>query len=263
MNALIFDCDGVLADTERDGHRVAFNTVFVEYGIDFAWTVEGYADALRTAGGKERLRALLTPEFRQHHGIGDTDVDSLIASWHKRKTEVFVSLVADGRLPARPGVRRLADEAAQDGWLLAVASTSAHQSVRAVLDHVMGAELASAFSVFAGDDVTRKKPAPDIYLHALGGIDVSPFDAVVVEDSEIGVRAARTAGLPVIATSSAYTGDEDLSDAGIVVDSLGKAGGPPLTVKTNRSHLPITNLVELEHVRELLLSSRVGQEVGE
>ncbi|MCX2715280.1 HAD-IA family hydrolase [Mycolicibacterium sp. J2] len=263
MNALIFDCDGVLADTERDGHRVAFNTVFAEYGIEFAWSVEGYSEALKTAGGKERLQVLLTPEFRRQHGISDGEVDSLVTSWHTRKTEVFVAMLADGQLPPRPGVRRLAAEAAEAGWSLAVASTSAHASVRAVLKHVVGADLARSFTLFAGDDVKQKKPAPDIYLRALAGIEVLPSDAVVVEDSEIGVRAARAAALPVIATWSTYTGEEDLSGAGIVVDSLGEPGGPHLAVTTNRSHLPIVDAVVLEHIRGLLTSSKVGQEVGE
>lgn len=263
MNALIFDCDGVLADTERDGHRVAFNQAFAERGIDFAWSVEDYARALQTAGGKERLRVLLTPEFARRHGIADSDVDSCVAALHARKTEVFVELLAAGALQARPGVKRLAEQASGEGWRLAVASTSAHASVRAVLDHAVGVELARSFSVFAGDDVKHKKPAPDIYLRAIAGIDVSMLDAAVVEDSEIGVRAARSAGLPVIATSSAYTGDEDLSQAGIVVDSLGDPGGPLLAVKANESGISITDSIELEHIRGLLLSGRVGQEVGE
>ncbi|WP_024444905.1 HAD-IA family hydrolase [Mycolicibacterium iranicum] len=262
MNALVFDCDGVLADTERDGHRVAFNTVFAEKGIEFSWSVEDYAEALKTAGGKERLRVLLSPEFRRQHRIPDGDVDSLVTSWHIRKTEVFLGLLAHGQLPPRPGVRRLAAEAAEAGWSLAVASTSAHASVRAVLEHAVGAQLARSFTVFAGDDVKQKKPAPDIYLRALAGIEVLPSDAVVVEDSEIGVRAAQAAGLPVIATWSAYTSEEDLSGASIVVDSLGEPGGPHLAVTVNQSHLPIVDTIVLEHVRGLLTSSAVGQKAG-
>lgn len=257
MTGLIFDCDGVLADTERDGHRVAFNHVFAEQGVGFAWTAERYADALQTAGGKERLRALLTPQFLEQHGMSGDDaaVDELVAVWHKRKTEIFVSMLAAGEIPPRAGVRRLAEQAAESGWRLAVASTSAHVSVRSVLDHVMGPDLARDFTVFAGDDVGAKKPAPDIYLLALSRMQMSPSEAVVIEDSAIGVRAARAAGVRVVATTSAYTAEEDLSAARVVVDSLGEPRGVPLRVLKNESGLPIVDSIDLCHLEHVLQQS--------
>ncbi|MGE0218308.1 HAD-IA family hydrolase [Mycolicibacterium sp.] len=254
MPGLIFDCDGVLADTERDGHRVAFNRAFTESGLDFEWTVQSYAEALQVAGGKERMRAMLTPEFCRRHGLDDDPaaLDELVAAWHQRKTEIFVQMSADGELPARPGVRRLAAAARAAGWQLAVASTSAHASVRGVLEHVMGAELAARFTVFAGDDVRAKKPAPDIYLLALQRLQLAAHQAVVVEDSAIGVRAALAAGPQVIATTSAYTADEDLSGACIVVSSLGEPGGEPLRVGKNDTDTPIVDHVGLAHLERML-----------
>ncbi len=264
MKGLVFDCDGVLADTERDAHRVAFNRLFAEQSLDFVWTVEGYGAALRVAGGKERLRQLLTPEFVRRHDLPSDPgtLDGLVNQWHARKTEIFVGLLDSGEVAARPGVRRLARAAASAGWKLAVASTSAHASVRAVLNRAVDADLAGEFAVFAGDDVNKKKPAPDIYLLALQHLGLSAGSAVVVEDSAIGVQAARTAGPEVVATSSAYTLSEDLSAAAIVVGSLGEPSGPELTVRKNESGLAIERVVELAHLEALLSRNNAGNEAG-
>jgi HAD superfamily hydrolase (TIGR01509 family) len=252
VTALVFDCDGVLADTERDGHRVAFNHVFAEAGIDFRWSVAEYGDALAVAGGKERLRALLTDEFRARHHLppGADETEELIAQWHRRKTRVFVELITAGDVPTRDGVARLAAQADDAGWRLAVASTSAGESVRAVLVNAVGPDLAERFVVCAGDDVSRKKPAPDVYLLALDRLGVT--NAVAVEDSSVGVRSARAAGLPVVATTSAYSTPEDVHDAAIVVNSLGEPAGPALTVSRNTTSLPIGQSVDLAHLADLI-----------
>lgn len=223
MPALIFDCDGVLADTEQYGHLPAFNQTFREFGLPVQWSIEDYADKVKISGGKERLMSLITPEFAELIEIPDdpTARTALIASWHRRKTEIYTDLIEGGVVPARPGIDRIVREASAAGWTLAVASTSAEPSVRAVLTHAVGLEQASRFAVFAGDIVAKKKPAPDIYLHALAVLGVSPDDAIVVEDSENGLRSATTAGLRTVVTVSSYTSNEDFSAAALVVSSLG------------------------------------------
>lgn len=223
MPALIFDCDGVLADTEQYGHLPAFNQTFREFGLPVQWSIEDYADKVRISGGKERLMSLITPEFAELIEIPDdpTARTALIASWHRRKTEIYTDLIEGGVVPARPGIDRIVREASAAGWTLAVASTSAEPSVRAVLTHAVGLEQASRFAVFAGDIVAKKKPAPDIYLHALSVLGISPDDAIVVEDSENGLRSATTAGLRTVVTVSSYTASEDFSAAALVVSSLG------------------------------------------
>jgi HAD superfamily hydrolase (TIGR01509 family) len=228
MPALIFDCDGVLADTERAGHLPAFNRTFREFGVPVQWSDADYAEMVKIGGGKERMASLLTPEFVAATGL-PTDADgqrALLAEWHKRKTAIYTELVDEGQLPARPGIARLVDEAAASGWQLAVASTSAEPSVRAVLEHAVGPELAARFAVFAGDVVPHKKPAPDIYLLALAGLGVSADDAVVVEDSANGMRAALAAGLRTVVSVSAYTTEEDFTGASLVVTSLGDTDAP-------------------------------------
>ncbi|WP_327287183.1 HAD-IA family hydrolase [Streptomyces sp. NBC_01198] len=233
MPALVFDCDGVLADTERFGHLPAFNRTFEEFGLPVRWSDQDYAEKVKVGGGKERMKTLLTPEFVAEAGL-PTDPDALdaeVARWHRRKTDIYTTTIASGSIPARPGVRRVAEQARGAGWALAVASTSAEPSVRAVLDMAMGSELASRFSVFAGDVVDRKKPAPDIYTHAVDHMGADAADVLVVEDSRNGMLAALAAGLRCTVTTSAYTGDEDFTGASLVVSTLGAPPPDPVAAR--------------------------------
>ena len=237
--ALIFDCDGVLADTERDGHLVAFNRMWHETGVDWQWSLSQYAEKLKIGGGKERLSSLANDDdFRAAYNVPESESEwsDTVARWHKRKTELYKQLIESGAIPGRPGVRRLAREAHGRGWVLAVCSTSALASVQAVLLHVMGAELAGQFAgVFAGDIVAAKKPAPDIYNIAAATLHLDPAACVVVEDSRNGLLAARAAGMPCIITQNELTKGEDFTGAAIVLSSLGDPEGEPLMVVHNRS----------------------------
>lgn len=226
MPALIFDCDGVLADTERDGHRVAFNETFAEVGLPVQWSDQDYAEKLKIGGGKERMASLLTDEFVRANGL-PADADGqreLLADWHKRKTARYKAMVQAGRLPPRSGIARIVNDALDAGWTLAVVSTSAEESVRAVLEHAVGSENAASFQVFAGDVVPAKKPDPAIYVLALDRLGLEPEDALVIEDSRNGLLAAVGAGLRCVVTVSSYTADEDMSEAVLVVTSLGDPG---------------------------------------
>lgn len=238
MSALVFDCDGVLADTERYGHLPAFNQTFAEFNLPVRWSVEEYGRRLKIGGGKERMASLLTPEFVATAGL-PTDPEAQaaeIAKWHRRKTAIYTEMVAAGRLPPRPGIRRLIGAAQDAGWLLGVASTSAEASVHAILEFAVGAERAARFDVFlAGDVVARKKPAPDIYLLALERLGVPAAEVLVVEDSGNGLEAARAAGLRCLITVNGYTEKEDFSEAILVVSSLGDPDGERTTVIANRS----------------------------
>lgn len=238
MSALVFDCDGVLADTEKFGHLPAFNRTFQEFGLPVEWSVEEYGRRLKIGGGKERMASLLTPEFVAAARL-PTDPEEQaaeIAKWHKRKTAIYTEMVADGKLPPRPGIRRIISDAQDAGWKLGVASTSAEASVHAILEYAVGAERAARFDVFlAGDVVPRKKPAPDIYLLALERLGVDPAEVLVVEDSRNGLEAAVAAGLRCLVTVNGYTEKEDFSEAILVVSSLGDPDGEQTTVIANRS----------------------------
>ncbi|MGV0109961.1 HAD-IA family hydrolase [Arthrobacter sp. CP30] len=253
MPALIFDCDGVLADTEQYGHLPAFNQTFADFDVPVQWSVEEYAEKVKIGGGKERMRSILTPSLASTLGLQDDDaVDAAILAWHKRKTEVYKGLVESGVMPARPGIARIVQEAHDAGWTLAVASTSAEPAVRAVLTHAVGESLAAHFSVFAGDVVPAKKPAPDIYLLALRELGVSTEDAIVVEDSGNGLRAAVAAGLRTVVTVSGFTREEDFTGASLVVSSLGDPDGEQAEVLASPVGVEPSNVVTLATLQELL-----------
>jgi HAD superfamily hydrolase (TIGR01509 family) len=258
---LIFDCDGVLADTERYGHLPAFNQTFAEFGLPVRWTEAEYGEKLAIGGGKERMASLLTPEFVAAAQLSTDPEDQrlLLATWHRRKTEIYTAMVAAGELPARPGVRRLVDDARRAGWRLAVASTSAEPSVRAVLEHAVGVDAAADFLVLAGDVVPYKKPAPDIYLLARERLDLPPGQLLVVEDSRNGLDAATAAGLSCLVTVNGYTQDEDFSEAALVVTSLGDPDGEHTTVLANRTVAELGSWVTLETLAALMPATQGGR----
>ncbi|MEU8804340.1 HAD-IA family hydrolase [Spirillospora sp. NPDC048819] len=252
--ALIFDCDGVLADTEKDGHRVAFNRTFEEHGVPLHWSIADYGPLLTVGGGKERIRAALTPDLLERAEL-PTDaakLDELVLAWHRRKSELYRQIVADGRLPGRPGVARLAAEAMAAGWRIAVASTSAYESVRAVARHVFAPDVADQLQIFAGDVVSKKKPAPDIYLTAALELGVRAADCVAIEDSPIGCTSAVEAGMVCVVTESEYTGGDVFQGASLVVSDLGDPDGAPSVVRADPSGLEIGHEVRFEHLRRLL-----------
>jgi len=220
IKALIFDCDGVLVDTERDAHRVGFNLAFKEFGIDAEWSVDFYAKMLLVAGGKERMTAYFDeygwPEdvVARHGGK-----EELILALHKTKTALVSDIVKD--LPVRPGILRIIDEAMAAGVRLGVCTTSNPKFIDAVMD-LFGAERKAAFEfVHAGDVVSKKKPDPEIYLLALETLGLPASACMVVEDSRNGLRASHGAGIATIITTSTYTAEEDFSEAVKVVPELG------------------------------------------
>ena len=219
MEALIFDCDGVIVDTERDGHRIAFNKAFAIKEIAAAWGIDQYKQLVHVAGGKERMRHY----FNQTGWPGQyTDRDLLISELHKLKTELFMELIQSGSLPLRPGVARLVDEAIDNGIKLAVCSTSNERAVNTIVDVLLGKERKSSFSaILAGDIVSRKKPDPEIYHLCQQQLSIHPRQCVVVEDNRNGLLAAKSAGMICLVTTNPYTESEDFTEADLLVDQLG------------------------------------------
>ena len=219
MRALIFDCDGVLADTERDGHRIAFNKAFAAKEYEIEWGVELYGVLLEVSGGKERMR-----HYFDNYGWPDdvSDRDALIKELHKLKTDFFLQIIESGELPLRPGVARIVDEAIAANITLAVCSTSHERAVNLVVEKLLGSERKAHFSaILAGDVVSNKKPNPEIYNLASQRLGLEPSECVVVEDNRNGLLAAKAAGMYCIVTTNGYTEDEDFTEADLVVSELG------------------------------------------
>ncbi len=222
IRGFFFDQDGVIIDTERDGHRVAFNRAFQELGFPARWDVELYGELLQVAGGKERLRHYLhTGGVEAPMAAGEEE--ALIARLHARKTDIFIQMLESGALPLRPGVRRFMEEVNQEGLVLGVCTTSDVRVALAVTSTILRG-IKFDF-MLAGDVVKRKKPDPEIYRLALGKTGLHPGECIVIEDSEIGIEAAKEAGLFVVATPNGYTMKEDLGRADLVVSSLGDPDG--------------------------------------
>jgi len=225
LQAVIFDVDGTLADTERDGHRLAFNAAFRDAGLDWEWDVARYGELLAVTGGKERMRAYVDryrPDWR-----GRPDLDALIPELHRAKTREYVKLMERGGIPPRPGVVRLVRELRAAGLRLAIATTTSPENVEVLLRTTLAELPPGSFEVIgAGDIVPAKKPAPDIYQWVLDRLALPPGAAVALEDSRNGVRSARAAGLPVVVTVSTYTAGEDFTGAAAVVSDLGEPDRP-------------------------------------
>jgi HAD superfamily hydrolase (TIGR01509 family) len=245
LKAIFFDQDGVIIDTERDGHRVAFNQTFAEFGLHFQWDVEEYHRLLQVGGGKERMKHYLhTKGFGV--AVPPGQEDELIRKLHLRKTAIFIELIESGRLPLRPGVHRFMKEAVEQGITLGICTTSDEKAAHAI-EHQILNDIPFAF-ILAGDVVRRKKPDPEIYLLALQKSGLAPRECLVVEDSANGIRAAKSAGIPVLATSNPYTEREDLSAADMVVTCLGDFGGEKGTLCRGGKDLDFKGVVTLNQL---------------
>lgn len=224
LKALIFDVDGTLADTEET-HRLAFNQAFVEQGLDWHWDKELYAQLLRTTGGKERIGVYV--DTLALDAAARATVSARIPEIHRIKTLLYSRMVRDGKAPLRDGVERLIDEARHAGVRLAIATTTTFENIRALIDTNLGSGAIYRFdAIGAGDDVRRKKPAPDVYEFVLRKLALDDNDCVAIEDSANGLRAARAAGLFTVVTPSYWTQGEDLSEANVLIPSLGVAERP-------------------------------------
>ena len=254
--ALIFDCDGVLADTELHGHLVAFNLMWKKFGVPWQWSPQQYAEKLKIGGGKERMASLFAePGFQRVFDVPKDEASrkELLAKWHAEKTLIYQDIIASGAIPARGGVKRLAEEALTRDWKLAVASTSAKQSVDAVLHRAVGRDTAQRFAlVLAGDVVPKKKPAPDIYLMAVTNLGVGASSCVAIEDSRNGLLSAHTAGITTVVTTSYFTQQERFDEAVLVVNTLGDPTGERGIVLSNRTAIPIGEYVRIRDLEQIV-----------
>lgn len=245
LSALLWDVDGTLAETERDGHRVAFNRAFEAMGLPWRWGEQAYGPLLRVSGGFERLMHDMTgrPE-----APADPDERAAMArAIHARKNAVYAELVRSGAIPLRPGVAALMRACREQGLTMGITTTTSRANVDALLTVHLGERWQDWFAVVVcGEDVRRKKPDPEVYVRAVAALDLDPRQALAIEDSPDGAAAATGAGVPVIVARSAYFTDARI-DGAIAVGpglhtreawqpALTQAAGPPETVGLRDLH---------------------------
>jgi beta-phosphoglucomutase-like phosphatase (HAD superfamily) len=248
LEAFLFDVDGTLADTERDGHRVAFNRAFAEAGLDWQWSEELYGRLLAVTGGKERIRHYLDTVNTAFQRPADTA--GFIAGLHKSKTAHYMRMMEEGAIPLRPGVRRLLDEARDQGLRMAIATTTTPENVSALIGSTLPPGAMAWFEVIgAGDIVPEKKPAPDIYTWVMREMGVHPANVVAFEDSGHGVTSAARAGIEaIVVTVNDYTAGQDFAAASVVLDRLGEPQAPATAI---RGAQPAAGLVDIAFLRDL------------
>ena len=216
LEALVFDCCGVVTDMERDGHRVAFNRAFKKLKIGIYWSEKEYGELLNTSGGKERLEAYLEAQ-----DWPPSDRRYLVTELHRIKTEYVVKLVESGFLDVRPGVVRLMDEAFAEGVKVAICSAANGRLVEAIVMNMLGPDYRRRLSgVFAGDVVEAKKPDPEVYRLASKRLGIAETACMVVEDTRNGLLAAKKAGMKCVIATTEYTRDQDFSEADAVFSEV-------------------------------------------
>lgn len=245
LKAIFFDMDGTIIDTEKDGHRVAFNEAFARLGINAEWDVPKYHQLLQIAGGKERMKFYFQGEGKEFFPTGKS-IDEFVQQLHLLKTEIFVSLIESGKLPLRPGIKRIMKEAREKGILIGICTTSNEKAVKSIVNSLL-ADIKIDL-ILAGDIVTNKKPDPEIYLLALQKTGLSGKEVLVVEDSENGLIAGKAAGIKVLVTVNEYTKNENMTGADAVLTSLGD--------KSEKANVMAGNLKladsQMIHINDLL-----------
>jgi HAD superfamily hydrolase (TIGR01509 family) len=220
LQALIFDVDGTLADTEA-AHRAAFNQAFDQEGLDWHWDEALYTQLLDVSGGKERLMhywAQRHPEVRDVDGAGVRDT---IARLHELKTAAYEAMVNDGAVSLRPGVLHLIGAASQAGLQLAIATTTSPVNIAALLRGAIGADWRQFFGVVEDASTAAvKKPHPQVYRQTLQRLQRPAGQCLAFEDSSNGLRAATGAGLATVITPTQFTANHDFSAALKVLPNL-------------------------------------------
>lgn len=257
LQALLFDVDGTLADTEGQGHRPAYNLAFEALGLDWRWHSKLYRELLTVSGGRERVAHYLdayAPPLGDHADEIRQDKAAWVNALHRLKTSFFRERLRTGNVPLRPGVARLMAAAAERGIPCALVTNASRPSLALMTEHLLTPGQLDAITVMlCGDDVAAKKPAPDLYRLALSRLGLGPEGCVAIEDAAAGLRAAVAAGVTAVAAVNDDTREQDFAGAALVVDHLGE---PDLPARVIAGPAPPEGYVTLESLAALLPGNR-------
>jgi len=224
LKGIIFDVDGTIADTEEI-HRQAFNQTFDEFNLNWHWSVDDYRKILHISGGKERFK-----KFLDEDKVLKSKIEApkrFVRELHKRKSQLYRSILKHDDIQLRPGVIRLINEALDKGIQLAVATSSSMANLTTLFNKTLDIEPNELFnSIVTSDTVQDKKPSPAVYQCALAGLGLSADTCIAIEDTQNGNLAALAAGLQTVVTTHAYTIDNDFTGAAIVINHLGEPDKP-------------------------------------
>ncbi len=247
LRAVIFDVDGTLAETERDGHRVAFNRAFERLGLPDRWDETLYGKLLWVAGGRERLRFY----FDRYRPMPVAERDRLVEELHRVKTHAFRQLIDQSLMTPRPGMLRIFDELHQEGLTTAVATTGSRAWVEPLLEGLLGRDRYCLIALITtGEDVVRKKPDPEAYQVTLAKLGISPQEALAIEDSRNGLEAAKRAGLTCIIVRSSYSRNDNFHQADLAVDEFGSPG-VPCRVLFNAHRIAVGDVIDAQTLLRL------------
>ncbi|PCH61410.1 MAG: phosphatase [Gammaproteobacteria bacterium] len=253
FEAYLFDVDGTLADTERDGHLVAFNKAFADAGLSWNWSIELYLELLAVTGGKERMLHYLEKYDPPFEDVS-LDLEDYFASIHASKTDHFKDMVDQGAVALRPGIERFLNEARAQKRRLAISTTTTFGNVTALLANTLGKESIDWFELIAaGDIVAKKKPAPDVYHYTLKEMGLAAEQCLVFEDSRNGILASKGANLTTVITVNDFTSDHDFNGAELIVSNLGEPGSAMQVIGGRQSQLfdgvSMLDVVTLDRLR--------------
>jgi len=249
LKAIVFDVDGTIADTEKNGHRVAFNLAFEELKLDWYWSVAEYGILLSTTGGRERLLRYIK-ESHPNFKPTKKSLNDFIIKTHKIKTKFYLQLLKMGNIKLRPGIARLIKEARDKNIILAIATTTTYANVELLLKTNLGSDSINLFAVIgAGDIVQNKKPAPDIYQYVLDKLKLNSDDCIAIEDSYQGLCSATNADIRTIITDNSYTQKQDFSKSILHCNHLGENENP-CTIHNNGNNLK--KIIDIDLMQSLL-----------
>ncbi len=216
LRAIIFNVDGTLANTERDGHRPAFNAAFAEMGLPWHWGESFYGTLLVKGGGIERLR--FYAEHFDPATFARPDFEEFIQRLYEIKTRNYQRLLAAGVIPLRADIGSLICDARTEGVRLAIASSSRLDNIVGLLRANLGPNADAWFDAVVSSDVVKApKPSPDVYKKVLEQLNLPPRDCLAVENTAQGLMSSISAGVPTVVTMRSYAIEDDYYGARMVL----------------------------------------------